>query len=493
MLGGLIGQLTHGRAVIWTGDSFGFLEAGLRLAAGQDPATHLEGRNIGYTLLSAWLLPLGGLRALVTAQSVAAAASLVAILLLLREVLRNRWVFCIAGLAMVLMAYASDSFVVYAQTLNADSLFGSFLSISLVLFCLAWRRDGAARLGCMIGSLALGYAAFLMKPNAMFVLPLGAAALAWMAWRARRAILEPRVLAALAALVVAVVLGQTWQARWKNPDVYFGPGMLYAAHMNVTDRDLDLSKPAERDLHQALQAAMHGPKWAVLGFDSDLCYYDDRCQAAIRAAAKADGADAGSWMMRRLIAAIIHHPATYTLKVVRQTAFFFGHPNLEVDLVYPGAISDWDWTRIAPYDRLVRFHRAELNRQVGSWMVARHPVLSFVGKHLVGAMRRSLPFSVVIAAAAVAAGVRRRRFDGLEVTILSATLYLLACVLSVAISFTFDIPRYAASFAVLTYLWWGFCWLWLVRWARRLVRVHPDAAGVDIDIRWGASRGAPRV
>jgi hypothetical protein len=66
----------------------------------------------------------------------------------------------------------------------------------------------------------------------------------------------------------------------------------------------------------------------------------------------------------------------------------------------------------------------------------------------------SLPI-VAIAATLTSAVrvVRRRKVEGpLEQALVSVTTFVMAAVLSVALPFTFDIPRYAASFALLTYL-----------------------------------------
>ena len=489
VLVGLIGQLTYGRAVVWTGDSFGFVHAGMMLAAGQDPAAHLEGRSLGYTLVTALALPLGGLRALVTIQSVAAAASLVAVLGLLRGLLRGRWVFCGVGLATVLMAYACDSFVVYAQTLNADSLFGSALTVSFVLLCATLQRRGEAAIVAMTAAFAFAYASYLLKPNALFVIPIYGLALVWTLWRGRWSVLKFGSFVSLAVLLAIICVSQAYQSKWKNPEINFGAGVLYAAHMDLINRDLDLSKPAQRDLHAIVDEVLQGPKWAILGLNADHCYYDARCQAAIRAAAGADNLKPGPWMMRRFLMAVVRHPFAYSHKVLKQSFYFLRHSNEVVDLVYPSAISDEEWDQILPYDHLVRFHRDELDRQVGSWVAERARFISFAGKHMVGLMRRTLPLTLLISLAAAGLGWRHRRLNVVQTAFLAAATVVLACVLSVAASMTFDIPRYAASFAVLTMLWWTLGWLWSTHWLieQGLVRLETCTNGFDLHVRWPQS------
>jgi hypothetical protein len=492
VLAGLIGQLTVGRAVVWTGDSFGFTHAGI-LAAGESPARHLAGRNLGYPLLTALLLPLGGLRALVTFQSVAAACGHAALLMVLRVLLRNRWAFCAVGLAAALIAYASDHVVVYAQTLNADSLFGSFLVMALLSFLLAWRRTGPAQAGLMIGALALSYCAYLVKPNGILVIGVCLAGLALIAWRSPRLFLNRSVASGLMAVAAMMAVAQGYQSRWKDPNTNFGAGMLFAAHLNLIDFDLDRTTPEHRALHEQSDKVLNDPrKWTALGFDADLCYYGQECQDAIRAAAKADHADPGAWMMRQVLASLARHPKAYAVKVAHQTAFFFAHPDLETELVYPGAISDADWDRIAPYARLVRFPRAELDRTVGSWFAERHLWLSHLGKQMLHFMLWSLPI-VAIAATLTSAVrvVRRRKVEGpLEQALVSVTTFVMAAVLSVALPFTFDIPRYAASFALLTYLWWIVGVLYLVSFAVSLahrvgsLRVRFGEHSIEFTLAW---------
>jgi hypothetical protein len=506
---GLIGQLTFGRAIIWTGDSFGFVYPGLLMAAGADAAGQLNGRNVGYPWLTSLVLPLGGLRALVTVQSIFAAAGLSALLLVLRTCIRNPFAFCGAGLLLALTVYASDSFVVYAQTINGDSLFGSLLAISLWLFLSGWRAAGSRRMGFLAGALGAAYAAYLVKPNSILTVVLCLAALVICAIRAPRSLLGRRVVAGLVALAVGVFAVQAWQARLAQKDADFGPRVLFCGHLDAVAFDLGEATPERRALKQALDRVRTDPrKWSALGYDADLCYYGQEAHDAIHAAAKSEGLDDGAWMTRRFALSTLRHPKAYVSGALHQIGFFLAHPNLEADLVYPSQMTDWDWTRLAPYERLIRAPRAELDRPIGSWMAQRHVLMAHLGKHLAGLVIRTLSLVALVSLLLAAVRLwRRRSVSGpVELAFLAASTFLAASVLSVALSFTFDIPRYAASFAPLTYLWWFIALAYLASVGREAlatrgspVSAHMSLAsdGLVLTARWPdigpLARGAERA
>ena len=482
----LVGQLTFGRAVIWTPDSFGFMQTGFMMAAGADAAGDLE-RNAGYPLVAALLLPLGGLRAMVTFQSLLAVAGLAALLFCVKAIVRNPFCFGVVGLLTVIAALANDSFILYAQTINGDSLFGSLLTLSLALFLLAWLRSGETRAISMIGAFGLSYAAYLVKPNAILTLPLCGACLVFILGRAPQLLLKPRLLIALAVLVAAVAGLEFRQAqlRYKNED--FGPRTMFCFHLDSVLPDLGGATPQRRQLRILLETVRHGsPDWLALGYNGDGCFYDQQVHDAIHDNAVSEGMTDKAWLSHRTMLALLHHPGPYFIQTARQMAFFMRRPIPDASQPAAGHMDDSSWQSLTPYERFVRMPRIEFERTLDSWFVQRHGRLSKLGKGLLALLPRSLfPITFLAGMMAAADVARRRPARRTSVVFLAATGFVLATALTVALSHTFDVARYASSFALLSIFWWLAGLAHLTAVARDHVRtdLHVRSDGVALSVR----------
>lgn len=123
-----------------------------------------------------------------------------------------------------------------------------------------------------------------------------------------------------------------------------------------------------------------------------------------------------------------------------------------------GSMPEGDWVRLQKYGRFIGMPRAAFEVQLRGWFTRDGHPLSRLGLALLVRFGETLAW--ITAAATLVALVslpRRRRRGGdvtAEITILASTAFLLAVILTTALSFTFDIGRYAASFMPLAITWW---------------------------------------
>ncbi|MGZ3278360.1 MAG: hypothetical protein ACXU82_09555 [Caulobacteraceae bacterium] len=452
----LIGQLSQGGSILYTGESYGYVAGGLIMAAGHDVTGQISDRNIGYPLLSALLTPHGGFRALVVAQAFLAAGGLVALLVVLRAFAQNVFVFAVAGLLAVLMAVSSNAFPLNAQTINAESPFAAFLALALMFLVLASSRDGRSRLWLLLGATASAYVCLLFKPNALLVLPLCGGALVVALVAAPLRTLNWRLIAAAALFAVATMSIGSLQHRAQRADWDFGPRMLFCSHLDQEVVGLPATPEGVRlkAVLQNIKAAGATGGYPLLGYNPDDCFYPVEPREAVHAAAAAAHMTDRDWMQHQFIRSIVRHPLTYARQILRQYRGFFANPDGEANIIGHSRVADIDPPRLAPYAALIGAPLTTLNGDVDSWFARELPPLAQFGKAWLGLADEALMGAILVATlVALRNLVIRRRMTTLERAFLAFTLFMLANITSVSAAYTFDAPRFASAFAQLTIVW----------------------------------------
>jgi hypothetical protein len=454
----LIGQLTQGTAIYYDAESYGYVAAGLKMAARQDITGQIVDRNIGYPLFAALLTPHGGFRALVVAQAVLSAAGLAALLVVLRTFTRNVFVFAAAGLTAVLMAFASNAFSLHAQSISGEAPFGAFLALSLTCLVLACHRQDRARLWLLLGATASAYLAMLFKPNAMLVLPLCGGALAVAVVRAPLRTLNWRLIAAGAVFAVGAMAAQSLQHKAQVADWDFGPRTMFCSHLDQEIAGLPAT-PEGRKLQSSLKDIQKaGPVngYVLLGYDPDTCFYSVEPRNAVRAVAAAAQMTDHDWLQQQFIRGVVHHPVSYALQILRQFRGFFANPDAETNAIGHSHVDQVnDVTRLAPYDGLIGVPLTTLNHDVDSWFARELQKPAQVGKAMIDIGGAALMGVILVAVlVALRTFIRRgRRATELEVAFLAMSVFILACITSVAATFTFDRARCSSAIAPLTFVW----------------------------------------
>jgi hypothetical protein len=284
-------------------------------------------------------------------------------------------------------------------------------------------------------------------------------------------VLKPALLMGLAALAVFVGATYAFQSKAQPKAYDFGTRVLYCGHIDVVLPELGAA-PQQRKLAALLDAARHAPPlgWVAMGYNADRCFYSQPVFDAIHAAASAEGLTDKAWMAKQFRSGVLHHPLVYAGEIGRQVLQYFRHPAPEVDVTMSSRMPDDGWAQLQKYARLIRLPQSAFDIDARSWFALSHPSLAGIGKTVIGVISNSLAWSTAgaVLAALVSLFARWRRKQDLapELVVLASSAFMMAVILTTAISFTFDVGRYASSIAAPAFAWWLCCiaYLTLTLW-----------------------------
>jgi hypothetical protein len=277
------------------------------------------------------------------------------------------------------------------------------------------------------------------------------------------------------ALAIVVVATQVYQKKAQPTNYDFGTRVLFCGHLDVVLPELGSATVERRNLATVLAEVRRTPGgWPVLGYSADGCFYGAKAYAAIHTAASADHMSDKAWMAQQFRRGLLHHPVIYAGEIWHQTMAYFHAPDPEIDSQAVGLMPDSDWSLISRHPRLVGMKRAEFDVRESSWFATRRHTLPAFGKGVIHRIVHSLLVVTAIATALALANLalrwRRRAAVSSEIDMLAISAFMLTVVLTTAVSFSFDVGRYASTIAPLTFLWWFASLIYLGTLVWRLVR-----------------------
>ncbi len=460
--------------LLFTGDSFGYIDPGLEMAAGVD-AGGTSVRDLGYPALTLLAARLGSLSAIPRLQLFIVAAGLACALAVLfialegmaarlhrlTNIPRTVLAICAAAAAAVYcwLMLSHDLFVVDIYSLMAEAPHVLPTALALLLFvrgCVT--GSPARRVGLFATAVAAAYLSVMVKPHTSMVVALCASALLIAVARHVRALRSPAVLAvcvAAAALVVAVHRIDVWITP---PGDDFGPKAFFCNHLDVIEPSFDTSTPERARILTMIRGVLQNPiRWDVTGFDGDLCVYDQAFTDAIRAAARSAGQSVASWQQREFLGAVLRHPLLYGRNVLRQMTQFMVHPIDAVTYEGTSHIGDGDWDNLGRFKGVMGVSRDQLEGQVGNWVPAAYPALASAAKSLLDVLSDSFA-AVTIggtgSALIVMVFLRGKADLRAEVVLLATAAFTLSFALTTALAHTFDVTRYLTDILPFSVLWW---------------------------------------
>ena len=446
-------------------DSFGYLQPGLRLAAGQGCAG-CAFRDVGYpgfALMSVWL---GGLHVIPTLQLVAVLTGMLLCLVGIAIGLRTcsaglqpgakAWVVAasIAGWGCIfpILLLADNEFVYFISGIRPEALLVLLLSAAFVCILIAFERPaGGGRLVMLASASGAAFLGVILKPVAIvpFVFCI-VCLMAGLIGTGRRSLRLPGAAAACATTSVVIALLSLVDASILKPGYDFGPRTLFCNHLPEVVPVLGSSTPERKRLTDLLQGveALGPHGWPALGFNGDVCVNDRTIYSAIEEARQQDKMSSARWLSWQFLRGVADHPLQYGSKVVSQVRLFVFHPVPDIDMPpWQSRLSDDDWRRLQPFQGLMGQSRETLSQTVTNRFEVWAPGPIRIAKRLLGGLDRWfwLPVCLATLTAVATLLAGNQPVAAHERVVLASVGFVLSCVLTTAMSHSFDISRYAVG------------------------------------------------
>ncbi len=467
-------SLVRPMPLFFTADSFGYVLPGLELAAGPD-AKGQSVRDVGYPALTLLATRLGSLSTIPVLQLLMVVAGLVCVLgviFIALESLASRLhslsrfprtiLALFAGLVAVgycCLMLSHDLFVINIYSAMAEAPHLLPTALALLFFVSGWTASPPRRrVILLVMATVAAYLSIMIKPHTLIVLALCLASLLIVGLRNLRVFRSPLVVTlcvAAAGLVVAVHQFDAWITPPGND---FGPKTLFCNHLDVIGPTFDTSTPERARILPMLRGVLHNPeRWAVMGYDGDLCFYNQPFTDAIIAAAKSEGRSVASWQMREFANGVAENPIAYGRDVAKQLAYFMIHTIDDITYTAKSHVSDWDWQRLQSYADTIRMSRDQFDVEVVNWVPTAYPALARVSKSVLQSISDSFA-AVTVGSTAVALVMIvffRNRMESRPETVLLATgAFTVAFAMTTALAHTFDVGRYLTDILPFSVLWW---------------------------------------
>ena len=484
--------------LLFTLDSFDYVEPGLKMAAGLD-AQGQSTRDIGYPVLTLLATRLGSLDKISLLQLVLVVAGMACVLAVIYIALASlaRRLHRLAGVPRSILAVCAgavaigyccimlshDLFVIDMYSAMAEAPHVLPTALTLLLFTAGWvAASPRNRIVFLVLAIAAAYVSVMVKPHTLIVLALCLASFIVVGTRNFRVFASPLVVA-ICLISAGSILALHHFDVWITPSGYdFGAKTLFCNHLDVIEPTFRTSTPERARVKELMLGVLHDPeKWTLMGYDGDLCFYNQPFHDAIVAAAASDGVPAALWQEREFVKGILKDPLAYETDVVRQLVDFMGRPIEDITTTTKSHVADEDWQRLKNYAAEIRMSRDQFEAKVVNWVPLVYPALASTSQSLLQTIAES--FAVVtLGSTALALGVivfvRRRTDLRPEIVLVGMGTFTIAVAMTVALAHTFDIRRYLTDILPFSVVWWVFGAVYL---AHALVLVGALAA-----------RGTPR-
>ena len=475
VLGGFaIQALIRPMPLIFTSDSFTYVQPGILWAAGESVAGQST-RDVGYPALTALALALGSLDRLPVLQLfivMGGLGCLLAVLFRAFRLIADRLVAatglpiaatgvfaCATGVGYLVLMFSHDLFVLDIESAMGEAPHLLPTAATLLLLVASWTaRTPRARLASAIGAAVAAYLSIMVKPHTSMVLALCVVSVAIVALRDFRAFRSPSVLALCLASGLTVAGVHRADAIVSPTGGDFGPKTIFCNHVDVVLPGFETSTPERGRIAAVMRATLQPSNdWPLMGFVGDRCVYNNVMADAIAAAARAEGSSSAAWEQHEFLKAVAARPVLYAQDVLKQFVYYIDHPVGDRDHHVMGMMPDDAWIRFAPFLGLVRMSRDQFQADVGNWVPQAYPRLSRYAKAVLQGVNATFAAVTLGSTALAFASVMllRGRADlRLEASMLATAAFTMAFVATIALTHTFDVGRYLTDILPISLVWW---------------------------------------